>query len=458
MNRVLIISPDKNWVEQVESILHSEKFHVESALTGKEGQLKIYKSEFDYIFLDLSVTDHTGLEVLKYLKSSGRRASIFVTAPSAEWLTANSIEEKNLLKLGATQLIKELKASAVPDVIRSLGKVKVWESITPVARTENGTDTEATIDDKEFTRLRIEEFFKDVIAVTDFYIRLGSHKYVKIFNKGELTSNEQLLKYSRAGQLYLYFPTKDRAVFISYQNELAKRALATSDNPGGVVIKAMKTASEKLAEELRDSGIQPALLEEGKLICQNMYESAMKDRGLRDIISEFEKFNPKTFSDSFLVSFFSTVICKNIEWVGSKTIEYLALGALLHDIGTLQIDETIRNLDFDKMTDDQRELFRQHPLMGADALKNVPRLNQSVLMIIQQHHEYNDGSGFPAGLPANKIFPLAKIVALADGFTDYIKENEVGIKDGLRGFLSIRENLLKYDPELIRNLIQGFKA
>jgi HD-GYP domain-containing protein (c-di-GMP phosphodiesterase class II) len=458
MNRVLLISPDKNWIESAEGFLKKENFTVESATKGKEGQLKAYQSTFDYIFLDLSVTLHTGMEVFKYLKTSGNQASIFVTAPSLEWLETNGLAKNNLLKMGTVGVYPALQASQVVEAIKALGKIKGWENLEGKVRSENEGEEETTIADDLFTRLKIEELFQDVVAVNDFYIRLGANKYVKIFNKGELTSSAQLQKYSKGGQKFIYFPTKDRAIFISYQNELAKRAIATSDNPGGVVIKAMKSASDKLTEELKDSGIQPALLEEGKAICQNIYDSAKKDRGLRDIVTEFEKFDPKTFSDSFLVSFFSTVICKNVEWVGTKTIENLALGGLLHDIGTMQLEDSLRTLEYDKMTDEQKEKFHQHPLMGAEALKKIPRLNSGVLMIVQQHHEYNDGSGFPVGLPANKIFPLAKIVSLADGLTDYIRENEVGIKEGLRGFLSIRENLMKYEPELIRNLINGFRA
>lgn len=457
MNRVLIISPDKQWNEAVVQSLVDGGFKYECAVTGKEAQLAAYKSPFDYIFLNLSVTSHSGLEVFKYLKVSGTRSIVFLIIPSVSWLAEHDLTEKHLRKLGAEHILVTPGALAIVKAIRDLGKIKTH--VEAVVDNEPLCESaEATISDDIFTRIRVDEFFQDVVAVTDFYIRLGANKYVKIFRKGEITSSAQVKKYAQNGQKFIYFPTSDRPAFISYQNDLAKRAIATSDNPGGIVIRAMKSANEKLVEELKGSGIQPALLEEGKQICQNMYDSAMKDKGLRDIISEFEKFDPKTFSDSFLVSFFSTVICKNIEWVGTKTIESLALGALLHDIGTLQLEESIRGLDYGQMNDEQRGKFHHHPVLGAQALSKVPRLNMAVLTIVQQHHEYNDGSGFPFGLSSTKIFPLAKIVSLADGLTDYIKENEVSILDGLRGFLSVRENLMRYEPDLVRNLIRGFKS
>jgi HD-GYP domain-containing protein (c-di-GMP phosphodiesterase class II) len=85
-------------------------------------------------------------------------------------------------------------------------------------------------------------------------------------------------------------------------------------------------------------------------------------------------------------------------------------------------------------------------------------ITPGVCSIVYQHHEYNDGSGFPSGLTGNKIFPLAKIVALADGLTDFLKENNLSALEGLKEFLSDRQTLMRYEPELVRNLIKGFKG
>jgi HD-GYP domain-containing protein (c-di-GMP phosphodiesterase class II) len=367
-----------------------------------------------------------------------------------------NLDEGLLLKAGAVKVLVNLNPKTAADEIRSLTRLKSWEPPKAEKTASEEGEVESTISDEEFTRLKIEDFFQDVVAITDFYVRLGANKYVKIFNRGEVTTSSQIQKYAQSGQKFVYFPMKDRAQFIRYQNEMARRAIEASAS-AEVIVKTIKTASDKLGEELKNSGIQPQLLEEGKKICQNMYDTAIKKPGLRDVILELEKTDPKTFSESFLVSFFSTIICKNLEWVGKKTIETLALSALLHDVGILQIDESIRHLDYDQMSPEHRATFHKHPILGAEALQKVPRMDSTVIAIVRQHHEYNDGSGYPLGLTANRILPLAKIVSLASGLTDYIKDNEVSVKEGLRGFLSERQNLLRHDSELVRNLIQGFR-
>jgi response regulator RpfG family c-di-GMP phosphodiesterase len=458
MYKVLVIAPRSDWNELAQQSLILQTFECDTATNGKDAQLKAYKTKYDYIFLDLSTTDHSGLMVFKYLRTTSVTSQVFLFAPNDDWMIEHRINQEVLLKMGAVKIMVGPAHDSLGDHIRSLGKIKAWETIKPTETAKHETGSESVMEDSKFTRLKIDDFFEDVLAVTDFYIRLGANRYIKIFHKGSQTSSVQLKKYALAGQKYIYFPSSDRTVYVSFQNEIAKQAIATSNNPGAVVIKAIKSASEKLHEELKDSGIQPHLLEEGKQICQNMYNMAMKDNNLKNILNDFEKFKPSSYSDAFLVSFFSTVICKNIEWVGTKTIETLALGALLHDIGTIQIEDIILKTAYEDLTPQQKSIFNNHPNLGVNAIKSMRMITPGVCSIVHQHHEYNDGSGFPSGLTGNKIFPLAKIVALADGLTDFLKEHDLSALDGLKEFLSDRQTLMRYEPELVRNLIKGFKG
>lgn len=161
------------------------------------------------------------------------------------------------------------------------------------------------------------------------------------------------------------------------------------------------------------------------------------------------------FSESFLVSFFSTVICRDLDWVGVKTIDALALGALLHDIGMVQLPPSLVERDKALLTDEERAHYHTHPALGVEAIKNVRGITPAVLDIILQHHESVDTSGFPKKLSGNRIFPLAKIVGLADGFTSFIKEKEMAPVDCLKEFISTPSIISKYDPQLVKNLIKG---
>ncbi len=57
--------------------------------------------------------------------------------------------------------------------------------------------------------------------------------------------------------------------------------------------------------------------------------------------------------------------------------------------------------------------MRQHPVVGADLIRNIPFLAPAI-PIIRHHHERWDGSGYPDGLLGEEIPFLARVVAIAD--------------------------------------------
>ena len=59
--------------------------------------------------------------------------------------------------------------------------------------------------------------------------------------------------------------------------------------------------------------------------------------------------------------------------------------------------------------------MRQHPLLGVSILKQVPRM-EAVVPVILQHHERYDGQGYPAGLLGDDSSVLAQVLAVADAY------------------------------------------
>lgn len=249
MEKVLLISPDDTWIGIAEQTVLSQGFLCEQASNGKDGQLKAYKTHPHYIFLDLNVTEHSGIEVFKYLKNTCHDTKIFlVINGSSVW------DDGTLLKMGATKVLHDIDPSTVAQHIRSLGKIAKWQEPNTEPKDTTPLDQEVDITDANFTRILLEDFFEDVIAVTDLFIRIGSNKYVKIVHEGDRTTSEQFKKYAENGAKYIYFRTRDRLKFVSYQNEIAAQANSSSKSASEVVIKATKTAHDKLMEEISASG------------------------------------------------------------------------------------------------------------------------------------------------------------------------------------------------------------
>ena len=84
------------------------------------------------------------------------------------------------------------------------------------------------------------------------------------------------------------------------------------------------------------------------------------------------------------------------------------------------------------------------------------QISHGHLEIILQHHEYNDGTGFPRGHKGSKILTLSNVVCLANDFVNLIVAEELSPTDGLKRILQTEEMIPRYHPKILENFIKVF--
>lgn len=135
-----------------------------------------------------------------------------------------------------------------------------------------------------------------------------------------------------------------------------------------------------------------------------------------------------------------------------KLIE-LGIGCLLHEVGMLQIPSKIYQKD-GALTDAEKKIINAHTILGFRALRDFS-LPRDVLLGILEHHERNDGSGYPQGLNAGKISRFGKIIAVACSYDAQISHRPFrSSRDGhssLTGML--KEMRSHYDEEVMKALL-----
>jgi putative nucleotidyltransferase with HDIG domain len=87
---------------------------------------------------------------------------------------------------------------------------------------------------------------------------------------------------------------------------------------------------------------------------------------------------------------------------------------LLHDIGKFIFPDSILFADR-RLTDEDWEIVKKHPAQGARLVRRVDGYGP-VADIILAHHERIDGTGYPNGLPAEKIPMISRMISVADTF------------------------------------------
>ena len=92
----------------------------------------------------------------------------------------------------------------------------------------------------------------------------------------------------------------------------------------------------------------------------------------------------------------------------------LGMASFLHDIGKSRLPDRVRCLE-DNFSSAEYKLYQQHVFDGVE-LGRLMTLTPGALQAIAQHHEFVDGSGFPARLKGDGLSLAAKILALVNRY------------------------------------------
>jgi putative nucleotidyltransferase with HDIG domain len=123
--------------------------------------------------------------------------------------------------------------------------------------------------------------------------------------------------------------------------------------------------------------------------------------------------DPYTKGHSDRVANLSLHIAQKLGLSDSETKAIVA-GALLHDIGKLNIPDNILKKT-GRLTEEEYAKIKDHPDMGVQLLSGI-RLPWEVIPLIRYHHEKYNGTGYPTGLKGELIPIGARIICIADVF------------------------------------------
>ena len=132
----------------------------------------------------------------------------------------------------------------------------------------------------------------------------------------------------------------------------------------------------------------------------------------------------------------------------------LMSAALTANVGMLELQESLL-AHAGSLSEETWELIKQHPEHGVMLLKAAGIDDAIWLMIVEQHHEKNDGSGYNKGLHTPDIHEGAKIVGVADRYhvliSDRAQRRALPPTDSLRKLFILKEHL---DEESVLALIK----
>jgi HD-GYP domain-containing protein (c-di-GMP phosphodiesterase class II) len=122
-----------------------------------------------------------------------------------------------------------------------------------------------------------------------------------------------------------------------------------------------------------------------------------------------------TFTHVTNVASYCVILAEHLGLCTEGELEAVAKAAILHDIGKRFIPASILSKP-SKPTPQERAIIETHPQRGYEELCERDDFSHAQLMMVYQHHERFDGSGYPVGFRGEEIHPWARMLAVVDVF------------------------------------------
>jgi len=438
---ILLIDSSQKWLDEASLYFKKSGFDPYTSETGKNAQRLIAKNDYFSIVLNLNVKNHTGFEILKFIRTKQRKAIIVILAESQEFLDKNDINQQKLSKMGVKKLM--VRPFTLDELLTKIeGKVSLRHmSLNKPQRDTISAEEEVNQDDNKFAKINIDEFISPSAVLFDVYVRLGTGKYIKILHEGDAFSKKRIENYrDKKNVEYLYYLSRDRKKLLRFSNELNKKLVENKKIDVEVKLTMTNSAANKFLEEVNLEGINAHVLEEGKEICENISTLIKKEKSLQKLFKKLERVDPESFGHAYLSTIFATSILREFHWNSNATIEMVAMSCMLQDISKANFPISLIEKQESDFSQDELKLYNTHPILSANMLESFQSIPTPVQEIIVQHHESGNGKGFPYGLTDIRLSTPSKIVFFANEFSLLLKENSFNTEVALKKIININKD------------------
>lgn len=135
-----------------------------------------------------------------------------------------------------------------------------------------------------------------------------------------------------------------------------------------------------------------------------------------------------TYTHSVNVGFLGLLLAKEVfRGSDAHNMHEVGAGFFLHDLGKVRIDPEIINKS-GRLTEEEMRQMKTHPYQSYKILKESDQLSEECAVIALQHHEREDGTGYPRGRKGNQIHTYGRICAVVDVYDALTSERSYKAK------------------------------
>jgi putative nucleotidyltransferase with HDIG domain len=153
-------------------------------------------------------------------------------------------------------------------------------------------------------------------------------------------------------------------------------------------------------------------LEKSQQVVNKIFSSILRNADALISLTRIKKAHEYTYSHCLSVCALMLSFCNHLGY-DQELIREIGIGALLHDIGKMMMPMDLLNKK-GVLTETEFEMIKGHVEHGRILLEQSGNYSDLIMSILSQHHEREDGSGYPHGLSGDEISRYGKAIAIID--------------------------------------------
>jgi putative nucleotidyltransferase with HDIG domain len=259
-----------------------------------------------------------------------------------------------------------------------------------------------------FIRVGIERIeFSETIA-PDQFTRFLAHLAVRLGMRSASTADLWQMGSSpiRVGQI-----TVGDTMAPTQEAKLAVAALTYS-------LREERETVDWLHQEVQSGAKLPIV--EADAVVRSLSIAMHAEQAMLLPLLQLKEFDQYTTTHSMNVAVLAMALGEYLE-LGATTVRALGVAGLLHDLGKVCIPRDIL-IKPGKLTDAEREVIRDHPIVGARMLLASPDSMDLAAVVAYEHHIMLDGGGYPSLHDARGAQYASRLVHICDVY-DALRTN-----------------------------------
>ena len=309
-----------------------------------------------------------------------------------------------------------------------------------------------TYDNTQFFEVRHNSVTSGAPLAYDLYLFVNQ-KHTLFRRRGDILTPERVKLLALHGGEKFLVPADQRPVYMESLRNLIK-------NPDSTVETKSRFIKESAYLHVNDLFIKQDVSEvvvDAKSLVEEMVSFVSTDVSAVTTLMRLSTHDYYTYNHCVDVSVYAIVLAKKVFGEDKEMLMLAGLGGLLHDIGKRKIDWNIINKQ-GGLTGKEWEEIKNHPTYGKEVLENTAVVPIEAKLVVYEHHENFDGTGYPQKLSGEQISKLARVVAIADVFdaltTKRSYHHPVTPKEALDTMYGMQPG--KFDPGIFKSFNKNF--